>query len=358
MKIFYVYRTERKKLLEDSQKGINHTTFLYGLPELKSLKFTVDFSDLAFQKSNLLRYILFPIEKLHSFLINYPIGFKLHQAILLWPLYRTYDVIVTTQDSAGLPFLLLKKLGLINSKIIYISNSLANALSTPRFSFMNHFIKLLLKSADSIICYSKKEQEILNKFVNRPVIFIPFGVDIKFFEPQKKKSVLDIDVLSAGRDSFRDYQSLFKAVRNKNWKVTLACGPENIRNLKVPSNITLLFNIEPLQMRELYQRTKLVVIPMKNTHKTQGQVVFMEAVAMGKPIIASHVSGLTHGYSLKEYPQITLVNPESASDLRQAIHQQLTYPKRTLKTNMFRDSISTHIYAKKLANIIYTVVEG
>ena len=85
MKIFYIYRTARKPMSDAYKKGKGPSTFLYGLPELRKLGHQVDFSDRAYHRLNISQYLFWPMEKIFMWLINYPLGFKLHQAILLLP---------------------------------------------------------------------------------------------------------------------------------------------------------------------------------------------------------------------------------------------------------------------------------
>src|SRR3989344_216694 len=353
-RVFYIYRTKRKSMWTAYKTGLSHSTFLYGLPELKKKGYQVEFSDAAYSPFNLLRYLLQPLENLNEYFLNYPIGFKLHQALLLWPKYRKADVIIATQDSAGLPILLLKLLGLVSPPVLYISNGLANSFQKARNQFYLIFIKRLLQKADALVCYSKKEQSILETFTQRRVIFIPLGIDTIFFKPDKNTTKHPIDILAAGKDLFRDYSTLCHAVKNTTWKTTIACSPENIRGINIPKNVTLIYNATPQQMKQLYNQAKLVVVPMKQTHKTQGQVVFMEAAAMNKQIIASRVSGITHAYDLSEYDNLILVKPESPTALKKEIQRQLASGNstRSLKSILFHDSISIQTYTNRLAGII------
>lgn len=353
MKVFFVYRTARNSIWHEYEKKRGPSTFLYGLPELKHLKIETAFSDIAWHPTNLLRPLLQPLEKLHQYLLNYPIGFQLHQALLLMPEYQFSDFIVTTQDSAGLPILLLKKMRLVKPKVVYISNGLANALINARSKPLLRIISGLLCSADKIICYSRKEKQILEQFTHKSVTFIPFGIDIKFFSPPPKlPTTYDFDIFSGGKDSYRDYKCLFSAVKNTKWRVVVACTPENVQGLTPPSNVTLRFNVDSYNWKRLYEISRLVVIPMMDTDKTQGQAVFLEAVAMNKPVVSSKVSAITDAFEVSKFKEVMLVPSGAPHLLKTAIETQLKKQSRTLQTGQIRVSISTQVFANKLVQVI------
>lgn len=349
MNIFYIYRSPRKQMYLNYLKNLEPSTFLYGLPEIRKLGHNVSFSDIAYSKFNLLQFLLYPLEKIHMWLLNYPVGFKLHQAIILFPLYRKYDVIISTQDSAGLPLLLLKYLGLLKAKVIYITNNISNSLIEIRYLWYRKIIIKLLKSADKIICYSPKEKDILKKFLINNVNFIPFGTDIKFFKPVNKRPT--IDIISIGKDIYRDYQTLFKAVSKTDYKVSIVCAKENLNNLILPENVRIFINISHSEIKNLLGQARLVVIPLKKTDKTQGQAVFLEALAMNKKIIISKVPSITSVYDINGLTNIVTVPPENSVKLRNAIYRSMLM--KNIKNNRKKtNSLSMETYSHRLLKII------
>ena len=350
-KIFYFYLTPRKKLLDDYYSGHEPSTFLYGLPQLRRLGFEVNFSDLAYHPLNLLRPLLQPLEKLHMRLLAYPLGFRLHQALLLYPLYRGADILFCTQDSAGLPIAWLKRLGIIKNKVVIVSSNLTNAIEKTQSSWMKSFIKINLNSVELFICSSQKEQKILSEFLGRPVEFLADGVDTEYFQPVRsgKRSM---DVLSVGRDPYRDFKTLFAAVENKPWRVTVVCTLDLIKGLHIPTNVTILTNQSMQELRQLFAQTKLVVLPMKKTNKPQGHSVLLTAMAMGKKIVASDVVGITSSYNLKEYSSITLVAPQNNKRLAHAISTMLSKNQNIPNLSLLRRKISVNQYALKLHGLL------
>lgn len=332
MKVLFIYRTAREGILSGYFKKTHPSTMLYGLVELRKKGVTVNFSDRAYSHLNILRYILQPFETLFIKLIQYPLGYKLHQALIMLPEYHKYDVIVCTQDSAGLPVLMLKKLGLINKKIIYICNNLVPLLRDKSNAYLRKFFLWHLQAADSIVCLSKVEKDIINKYLSPKAIHIPFGVDTKFFTPVATK--YKYEILAVGRDILRDYSTLTKAIGNSEWKTAIVCSKNNLKSLLIPLNIDVFYDISPLELKRLYAKSKIVLIPMKNSvPKSQGQVVFLEATAMNKTVIASDVLGLTTAFDIKRYENLSLVKPGDPQNL----HEQIA---RSLNNNSIRNFVN------------------
>lgn len=354
MRIFFVYRSARKSLYNSYHEHQSPSTFLYGLVELQKLGMKAMFSDNAYHPLNFLNYLLKPLENYHQKLLRYSIGFKLHQALILLPQLLKSEVIITTQDSAGLPILLLKRLHLISVPMIYISNGLVNALTNLANRKMKNFVIQNLLAADIIVCYSKHEQKKLEEFTHKKVAFIPFGIDTDFYKPEK--SALSIDILSVGRDSFRDYKTLFKSVTNTKFKVVVVCDPDNIKTLTIPANVTIMHRVTPLELKALYNKSKLVVIPLKNNDKPQGQVVFLESIAMNKRIIISAIPGITQGFDFQKFSNYYFVKPNNPQELRTKINTYLHKQQRFPYNQSVRSYISMQRFAKEIMSIIEKLV--
>lgn len=352
MKILYIYRTARKSLMVDYMTKRGPSTFLYGLPELRERGHRVDFFDTAYHPLNLLQYIFYPLEKLFMLLVNYPIGFKLHQALLLLSKYHFYDVVITTQDSAGLPILFLKRLGLIKTKVLYVCNNLSPVLSRKASSVTLIFFNWLLSCTNGIITYSQIEKTIVDRHLSKKSYYVSFGIDAAYFRP-KRSQQKQYDVLAAGRDSNRDYETFVETVKDSELRIAIVCSRVNLKNYKPLENVDVYYDITQKKLRDLYNKSKIVVIPMKkNTPKSQGQVVLLEALAMHKPVIASDVAGLTTAFDATIIKKVVLVKPENPSLLQKAIYTLLKKGKRPHISSTERAKLSMQRYVQDLENIL------
>src|SRR3989344_1000901 len=211
MKILYVYRTARKEIFTNAKKHLEPDHLLYGANHLQKLGFQIEFSDIAYSPVNLLHLFLLPLERVLISITS--IGFKLDQAILLLPKALSADVIIATTDSAGLPFLLMKRIGILKTPLIYISTGLINELQIRRGNFVFKLYHSILKLPEFIVCHSEVEKQLFQKLVpevKHRINFIPFGIDNAYFKCRKKTNKF---ILSVGRDRSRDYKFFTKVAK-------------------------------------------------------------------------------------------------------------------------------------------------
>lgn len=354
MNILFVYRSKRTKIEKDSKKKIEPNHFLYGYGFIKKTKIAVSFSDAAY-RFPILHWIFFPFEQM--IIKKTSIGFKLDQAILLIPKALNSDVLVTTTDSAGLPFLLLKKARVLKKPIIYISTGLVNEMIKRQSSVLIHLYKNLLKESSFIICHSPVEREQFIKMVpalKNKIIFIPFCIDINFFKKSHNNGGY---ILSIGRDRSRDYKLLFAvAEKARHEEFVLITEKSNIKGLIIPKNIKVYFNLTYKQVRDYYQRAKTVFIPLRELHRSEGQVSFLESIATRNKTIIAGVEGITESYPrLINRKNIFLYRPGKVNDAYKKLVEALkSQEKRTEPLNMNFDSKK---YAMKIISLVKLAYE-
>jgi glycosyltransferase involved in cell wall biosynthesis len=124
-------------------------------------------------------------------------------------------------------------------------------------------------------------------------------------------------VLSAGR-TFRDYPTLLSAFDGSSTPLTIVTSPSSLRGASVPSNVTLTYDIPIAQLVDLIARSMMVVVPLEDRKISIGQSVVLEAMTMGKAVIATRVNG-TVDY-IDHMRTGILVPPGDAGALRDAVH--------------------------------------
>ena len=100
----------------------------------------------------------------------------------------------------------------------------------------------------------------------------------------------DAIVLSAGR-TFRDYPTLLKAVAGTGLNVTIVAGRGGLDDMPIPENVTIHYDLPGHELTDLIARCMLVVVTLEERHISAGQSVLLEAMALGKPVIATRVTG-------------------------------------------------------------------
>src|SRR3989344_3498203 len=244
-KVLFVYRTPRKKVYDQWKKGKNPDSLLFGANHLQNMSFKVDIFDYAYSPLNLFHPILYPFE--HSIIKVTGMGFKLDQAIALMPKFNSYDVIVATGDSAGLPILFLKYLKLIKKPVIFMTAGLAGALKGKTKTWVGKFYKKILPMAAVFTSYAQIEIDFFEKEMGikkGKIKYMPLATDYEYFS-QKSQAKRNI-ICAVGTEEGRDYKTFFEVAKGLPIRAEVACHPDNIKGLIVPGNIKIRLNI-PIQ---------------------------------------------------------------------------------------------------------------
>lgn len=170
------------------------------------------------------------------------------------------------------------------------------------------------------------------------VVGIPWSVDEQFW--RSPPDVIPDMICSAGRE-MRDYETLIEAldgtgirchiagalVRGKNdqWRRSLGDRGEKA---DLPGNITIGPK-NPVELRELYARSRFVVLPLHQSDTDNGITCMLEAWSMSRPVICSLIDGqrgaLDHGRNS------LFVTPGDAEALRKAIVDLWDHPEESAR---------------------------
>ncbi len=216
----------------------------------------------------------------------------LQQVIEAYLICHRYDLVVTWAERLAYPFAFLLKI--TNRRVPHIT--LNSWISNPK---KYKFLKLTISHIDRILLWSSVQKNFaLNnlKIPESKIEFIRKFADQKFFRPIEK----DTDIICAVGSEMRDYPTLVEALRGTNIPCHIATGwtrgklyetVKALYNIKeLPSNIT----IGPKnyhELRELYARSRFVVVPILPTDTDNGLTCILESMAMGKAVICSKTVG-------------------------------------------------------------------
>ncbi len=357
-KVLFVYRTKRKPVFENWKNKKGPDSVLFGANHLEKLGYQVDFFDTSYSSLNIFHPIFFPIE--HAIINKIGMGFKLDQAAVLFPKFNNYDVIVGTGDSAGLPLLFLKYINLINKPVIFMTAGLAGALKGKSNSWVGNFYRKILPIADIFTSYAQVEIDFLEKEMGlkNKIKYMPLATDYEYFST-KSKTKRNI-ICAVGTESGRDYKTLFEAVNGLSVKLEVACHPDNIKGLKIPSNVKVHLNIPVREVLKIYQRSILSVVPCKERYRSSGQMVVLESAAAGLPIIASEIHGITSAFDFKNKTHILFAKPGDSKDLRKKILYLLKNKKEAARLGKnasaaAKKQYTTKLMAKRIANFVQSL---
>jgi len=354
-KILFVFRTPRLGVLRAWKRGEGPDSLLFSANHLKKLGYSVDFFDTAYTPFNIFHPLFYLFE--HSIINVTKMGFKLDQAIFLYPKFSQYDVIVATGDSAGLPILFLKYMKIIRTPVIFMTAGLAGALKGKTNTWVGKLYKKILPQAEIFTSYSKieinffkDEMELKNK-----ITYMPLATDYKYFS-QTSAAKRNI-ICAVGTEMGRDYKTFFQAVKDLPINAEVACHPDNIKGLKIPANVKVHLNIPTSEVLKIYQKSTISVVPCKERYRSSGQMVVLESAAAGLPIVASKILGLTSAFDFEDKKHLIFSKPHDPSDMRKNIMYLLKNKKLSsaLGENASRKAkhrYTTELMAKRLSKFI------
>lgn len=150
--------------------------------------------------------------------------------------------------------------------------------------------------------------------------FLPLNTNI---DPPKAANQNKGYIFSAGR-TLRDYPTLLEAVREVDVPVQIVCGQDDLNERDIPANVTLHREIDRNAYLDLLKGAAMVTLPLLETERSTGQVVMLEAMALGKPVITSIAPG-TSDY-LQDGVEGRLLPCGDSQALRKAILQWIEHP--------------------------------
>ena len=149
------------------------------------------------------------------------------------------------------------------------------------------------QSVDRLYYFSQNQGPVLAEHLGLGtdrLRYIPFGVDDETFTPTGED---DGDyILVVGRDSGRDWPTLFAALEGIDLPVKLCCRPRDIADLRVPDGVDVLGYVDRTVYRHLLGRARVVAIAAKPLLYPSGQSVLLEAMAMARAVVVTGTPGL------------------------------------------------------------------
>jgi len=371
-KVLYVFsrssRAEQQRLVANVESPDD---LLYGYLKIDDSKWEAEYICRYQDEWNWVRRIWFPVEWVIARLIKMGLAWS-----TVWDNRQKLakaDVIVATADVVGLPLAWFKHRGWLKPPLFYISQGLTDRLEAlPVNSWRRRlFVGIYgswLRAADEILVLGEGAKEPLIKLLSlkhQRVAVVPFGVDDNFWQPARASSTPgDVSatpgvfpalasvnyILSVGSDMARDYETLLRAIGDKNLKIVTR---QNLPAEMLGDNIKVSSRHTDEELRELYQRASLVVIPLKNVAQPSGQSATLQAMACGKAVILTNTRGLWEPEVMQHKVNCYLVEPEDVEDLQKAIEWMQQNPVEARRIGKeARRTIEERYNSRQLARAI------
>jgi glycosyltransferase involved in cell wall biosynthesis len=182
-----------------------------------------------------------------------------------------------------------------------------------------------------------------NFWINKKkFFFLPYHTTID----KTPAEIIQGRYLFSGGNTARDYDTLLEAVKDLDLQVIIACDSRMIEKKHLPSNVEIR-TVSHQEFRSLIEHSWINVISLKKgvSHRA-GQQTFLNAMAMGKPVIVTDPEGaqdyIKHGHDG------LLVPPQNPVKLKEAItfliknHQRALSMAQNAKNRAYFLNTETH----------------
>ena len=225
---------------------------------------------------------------------------------------KNYDRIVTWQQFYGLLlafycrlFRVKKQFSLIVMTFIYKRKH--GWLGNIYYSFMQ--FALDSKYIDKVVVYSQNEVNYYSNLFSKAdtFVFIPLGIETITNLRIDKKLEQQKYILSVGRSN-RDYQFLYEALKDTEFTLKIL---SNTVNLPPVNHIEIYTTIFDQDMFHYLNNCFCVVISLADPKISAGQLVILQAMQLGKPVIVTDSEGVVD-YIISGYNGIIIKKEKEA----------------------------------------------
>jgi glycosyltransferase involved in cell wall biosynthesis len=253
------------------------------------------------------------------------------QAAEAFRVRHDYDVVFAWgAEPVAMTFALILKLA--RSRVPFVT--LFNWISPAKKAW---FLRAVGSHITKLILPPVTQQEFAVNALHMPpgkVIDVPWSIDEEFWQP--RAGVAQDMICAVGRE-MRDYETLIRAldgtgipchiagglVRGKQdrWRRALGDAGEKA---DLPGNVTVGPK-NPVELRDLYARSRFVVLPLYQSDTDNGITCLLEAWSMSRPVICSQIDGQRGAF---EHGRTGLfVPPGDAEALRKAVVDLWDHPE-------------------------------
>ena len=243
-------------------------------------------------------------------------------------LQRGLSHALVTGEDLGFPLALIQMLTGGSMPISIVMHG--SYLASRKGDWVLHFLRCA--SQVQFLCLSESLRQQLIQQHHLPenrVLTVGYGVDTFFFQPDPLVMVKPRQIAAAGMAN-RDYQTLIASVNGLNVEAKIAADSSwfradlDIAGKQLPSNVEARSYGDYVGLRRLYAESACVVVPLYEAVHACGYAVIAEAMAMGKPVITTHIAG--HSDYIIEGETGFYVPPGDVEALRARILQLIDDP--------------------------------
>ena len=206
-----------------------------------------------------------------------------------------YDVVVTWSERVSLSLMALQAMSRAGKPHVAMMYWFSRpSVRLPMLAFA--------KSLQAIVTWTSTQRRYAIERLGiapEKIYLIKHFVDQLFWSPRERT----IDTICSVGAEMRDYPTLLEALRGTDLRCHVAADHVRIdrmgfarriradRFARLAGGNVSIGRKTTLELRELYARSRFVVVPLQESDTDNGITVILEAMAMGKPVICSRTEG-------------------------------------------------------------------
>ncbi|TAN43809.1 MAG: glycosyltransferase [Rhodospirillales bacterium] len=237
------------------------------------------------------------------------------------------STLIATTNSQGRALAALTWAGLLKTPVLFLAMG-----AWPESSGWKNTVLSRLYKRVSLAPIGQPEAQALRKRLpaHPDLAYLRFGVDHRFWTPAATQpGQQEPYVLAIGNDAHRDWDCLAKA-----WRtdfpllkiVTRRPVPPSAGRLEIIAGDWNRQLLSDEAVRDLYRNALFVVLPLLETLQPSGQSAALQAMACGKAVLLSAISGLWEPDLLIDGKVCGLVPPSDPIALARAVNDLLGQP--------------------------------
>ena len=233
-----------------------------------------------------------------------------------------YDLVVAWEGKNGFPYAVLRSLlGQKSPPLIILAFNVRGVIS--------HFLGLVrfgLRSVSRIVVFTPVEVEQYQRLLSlaaETISYCPHGWydAMRWYDPEKvQKSDALVRagkfILASGR-SYRDYETLARAVEGTEVSVKVSGRPFNLAGVDLPKNMETIGWLTDQDLQHYLYETYFYVVPLQPITHAGGDSSLLQAMSFGKAVVATRAPS-TETY-IKHGVTGLLVEPGDVEGMRKAI---------------------------------------
>ncbi len=283
----------------------------------------------------------------------------LREAMAAAQRFNHHNAIISTSEKLAIPLAMMAPFVHLDIPHILIAHKLSSKSKKLFFK-----MRPIDKSFDHIICVCQSQIDYAVNELRMPrskVSFVYHNIDHVYYHPVQEET--EDFILTVGREQ-RDYKNLLQAIAGTG--INLAIVPSSAwspKDAKINNveNLRIFSRLKYHELRALYARAKLVILPLFDVDYAAGATSLLEAMAMGKAVITTKSRGISD-YVIQHETGV-IVPPENPMALREAILSLWNEPKnrKRLGANArlaVEEDMNIDIYTERVANIVEKQLNG